>query len=75
MDVTIVLQLLSVVIILLHFAGHADIRKVAYIRSEGCDDTGARGSCGLATITVDGKDYSKRGRGYNVVVLNGDSGK
>ena len=44
-----------------------------YIESEGCNDPGISG-CGHATIRVNGKDYSKHRRGYNVVVVNGRTG-
>lgn len=51
----------------------ADKLLSIYIKSEGCDDPGISG-CGYATIRVDGKDYSKRRRGYNIVVVNADTG-
>jgi hypothetical protein len=41
-----------------------------YIRSEACEDRGKARGCGRAYIKVNGKDYSRRGRGYNIVVLN-----
>ena len=44
------------------------------IRSEGCNDRGKRGSCGTANIKVNGKDYSRRRRGYNIVVVRADTG-
>ena len=44
------------------------------IRSEGCNDRGKRGHCGLTNIKVNGKDYSRRRRGYNFVVLRADTG-
>lgn len=44
-----------------------------YIRSESCNDPGITG-CGRAIIRVNGKDVSKHGRGYNVVVVNGRTG-
>ncbi|XP_028412309.1 uncharacterized protein LOC114535125 isoform X2 [Dendronephthya gigantea] len=48
--------------------------KTIWIRSDGLDDGGRRGSEGFATIQVDGKDYAMRKRGYNVVVLNSVTG-
>ena len=44
------------------------------VRSEACDDRGRGPGCGRAKITVDGKDYSKRSRGYNFVILDGITG-
>lgn len=44
-----------------------------YIKSEACDDSGIKG-CGHAVISVAGKDYSKQGRGYNVVVVDAKTG-
>lgn len=41
-----------------------------YVRSEGCEDRGRFRGCGRAYIKVNGKDYSRHGRGYNIVVLN-----
>ena len=47
-----------------------------HIRSEGCDDPGRKPrTCGFAYIEVNGKDYSPRLRGYNVVVVDGATGK
>ena len=46
-----------------------------HIRSEGCDDPGRKpNTCGFAYIEVNGKDYSPRHRGYNVVVVDGETG-
>ena len=45
-----------------------------YIRSEGCDDPGKGPNCGKAYIKVDGTDYSLQKRGFNVVVVNGETG-
>ena len=44
------------------------------IRSEGCNDPGRASPCGKAYIEVDGTDYSPQGRGYNVVVVDGETG-
>ncbi|XP_065058481.1 sushi, von Willebrand factor type A, EGF and pentraxin domain-containing protein 1-like isoform X1 [Rhopilema esculentum] len=45
------------------------------IKSEGCNDpTVAPGTCGIVTIKVDGVDYSQKRRGYNLVVVNGNTG-
>ena len=44
------------------------------VRSEGCDDRGRKRGCGWAKITVNNRDYSKHGRGYNFVVLDGNTG-
>ena len=44
------------------------------MRSEGCEDRGRKNGCGLAKITVNNRDYSKHGRGYNFVVLDGNTG-
>lgn len=44
------------------------------MRSEGCEDRGRKNGCGLAKITVNNRDYSKHGRGYNFVVLDGTTG-
>ena len=43
------------------------------IRSEACKDPNRVG-CGIATITVNGVDKSRRRRGYNIVVLNEKTG-
>ncbi|XP_022805061.1 bone morphogenetic protein 1-like [Stylophora pistillata] len=46
-----------------------------YIRSEGCDDRGKTpNTCGIAYIKVNGKDYSRHGRGHNIVVVDGATG-
>ena len=45
------------------------------IRSEGCEDPSKHRGCGKAFIWVNGKDYSRHGRGHNVVVLNYKTGK
>ena len=44
------------------------------VRSEGCEDRGRRRGCGWAKITVNNRDYSRHGRGYNFVVLDGNTG-
>lgn len=44
------------------------------IISEGCDDKGRHGSCGIAFIKINGKNYAKKRRGYNVVVVNANTG-
>ena len=44
------------------------------MRSEGCEDRGRKNGCGLAKIIVNNRDYSKHGRGYNFVVLDGNTG-
>ena len=44
-----------------------------YIKSEGCDDPGIIG-CGRATIKVNGKDFAKKARGHNIVVVNAQTG-
>lgn len=46
------------------------------IKSEGCNDpTIAAGTCGITTIEVNGVDYSRKRRGYNIVVLNEKTGQ
>lgn len=46
-----------------------------HIRSEGCDDPGmTAGTCGIAYIKVNGKDYSPHGRGHNVVIVDAKTG-
>ena len=57
-------------------------RMRVYVRSEGCDDKirGRRVSrCGRARFRVNGRDYSpprgSRGRGFNIVVIDGMTGK
>ncbi len=44
------------------------------IRAEGCNDPGAKG-CGFSVIIVDGVDRSLHRRGYNLVVMNENTGK
>ena len=47
-----------------------------HIRSEGCNDTRITpGTRGVAYIKVNGKDYSPHGRGHNVVIVDGNTGK
>ena len=47
-----------------------------HIKSEGCDDPNRpENTCGFAYITVNRRDYSLCGRGYNVVVVDGTTGK
>ena len=45
------------------------------MRSEGCEDRGRQRGCGKAFIKINGRDHSKSRRGYNFVVLNGQTGK
>ena len=46
-----------------------------YISSEGCDDRPKTpNTCGIAYIKVNGEDYSRHGRGHNVVVVDGATG-
>lgn len=45
-----------------------------YVRSEGCNDPGRAAGCGRAYIFINGKDFSPRGRGINVVVLHHATG-
>ena len=46
------------------------------IRSEGCNDSQKTpNTCGIAYIRVNGQDRSGHGRGHNVVVLDGATGK
>ncbi|XP_078368661.1 uncharacterized protein LOC144652511 isoform X2 [Oculina patagonica] len=45
------------------------------IRSKGCNDPGMTpGTCGIAYIRVNGKDYSPHGRGHNVVIVDAKTG-
>ena len=44
-----------------------------YIKSKGRE--GPRNTDGIAYIMVNGIDYSPQGRGYNVVVVDGTTGK
>ena len=45
------------------------------IRSEGCDDPGiAPGTCGIASIMVNGIDRSLHSRGFNVVIVDARTG-
>ena len=45
------------------------------VRSEGCNDpTKTPNTCGVAYIRVNGKNYSPRIRGHNVVVLDDATG-
>ncbi|XP_020601288.1 uncharacterized protein LOC110040396 isoform X2 [Orbicella faveolata] len=44
------------------------------VRSEGCDDPGKAGGCGIAYIIVNGNDYSPHSRGHNVVVVDAKTG-
>ena len=47
-----------------------------HIRSEGCNDPGmTTGTCGIAYIWVNGKDYSLHGRGHNVVIVDAKTGE
>jgi len=46
-----------------------------HVRSEGCEDPGkATGTCGIAYINVDGREYSPRRRGHNVVIVDAETG-
>ena len=46
-----------------------------YISSEGCEDRPKTpNTCGIAYIKVNGEDYSRHGRGHNVVVVDGATG-
>ncbi|XP_022787588.1 protein jagged-2-like [Stylophora pistillata] len=45
-----------------------------HVRSEGCEDSGRADPCGQAYIRVDGTDHSPHSRGYNVVVVDGETG-
>ena len=69
------LNILLFVTFLVNFAiqGQASKLLPIYIRSEGCNDPGIAG-CGLAIIRVNGRDVSRHGRGYNIVVVNGKTG-
>jgi len=45
------------------------------IHSEGCGDYGIpSGTCGRSTIKIDGKDYSKHGRGINFAAFDSKTG-
>ena len=45
------------------------------IRSEACDDPGIPPeTCGFGIIQVNGKQYSPLRRGYNLVIVNADTG-
>lgn len=44
------------------------------IISEGCSDKGRHGSCGLAFIRINGRDYARKRRGYNIVVISANTG-
>lgn len=52
----------------------ADKLLTVNIKSEAGNDQLVVRCCGHASILVNGKEYSKRGRGYNVVVVNGQTG-
>ncbi|XP_078357479.1 uncharacterized protein LOC144642389 [Oculina patagonica] len=46
-----------------------------HVRSEGCNDPGKTpNTCGIAYIKVNGKEYSPKGRGHNVVILDDATG-
>lgn len=46
-----------------------------HVRSEGCEDPGkAPNTCGIAYINVDGREYSLRHRGHNVVIVDAETG-
>ena len=44
------------------------------LHSEGCGDPGKASRCGVASIKVNGKEYSKKGRGIDFVALDGKTG-
>ena len=47
-----------------------------FIRSEGCNDPGKTPeTCGVAYIQVDGNEHSPKKRGYDVVVVDGQTGR
>lgn len=47
-----------------------------HIKSESCEDPKrTKNTCGFAYIEVNGMDLSTRGRGCNVVVVDGRTGK
>ena len=47
-----------------------------HIKIEGCKDPKrTKNTCGFAYIEVNGMDLSPRGRGCNVVVVDGRTGK
>ena len=50
------------------------MRLNVQIISEGCDDRGRHGSCGVAFIRINGRDYASKRRGYNIVVINSNTG-
>ena len=39
------------------------------VRSEGCEDPGKTGGCGIGSIKVDNQEYSLKIRGFNVAVF------
>ena len=45
------------------------------VRSEACEDLGRGHGCGQASLWVNARDYSRKGRGYNFVVINAYNGK
>ena len=59
---------------LIYFSFFQEKTIAVQVRSEGCDDRGRKNGCGLAKITVNNRDYSKHGRGYNFVVVDGNTG-
>ena len=41
-----------------------------HVESQGCEDQGIpKGTCGIASIKVNGKEYSRKARGINFVAL------
>ena len=52
----------------------AQLNLTINIRSEGANDPGIHGN-GHASIQLNGAEKAKRRRGYNVVVVNGETGK
>ncbi|XP_028417594.1 eosinophil peroxidase-like [Dendronephthya gigantea] len=55
-------------------SGGTSRRIRIYIRSEGCRDRRRTGS-GRAFIRINGIDYSRHSNGYNIVVINGRTGR
>ena len=52
--------------------------KEFHIKSEGCEDPNVKqmeNTCGFTYIKVNGIDFSLHGRGCNVVVVDGRTGK
>ena len=64
--------MLQILINYLYISGQHNL--IIKIRSEGAEDRGIQGN-GHASIQLNGVENAKRQRGYNVVVVNGDTGK